>query len=68
MFLYNRGMITTMPMKSTTLYLADEHREAIRLIRERYGLRGDAAAVRLALILVANEIRQAQGRAELPRE
>ena len=50
-----------MPMKPATFYLRDDDREAIRLIREEYGLTSDAAAIRYALTLLARRIRQERG-------
>lgn len=47
-----------MPMKTTNIHLADEDREALRLIREEYNLRSDAAAIRYAVALLARRIRQ----------
>lgn len=40
-------------MNRTTIFLGDADREAIRLIRERWGVGSDSAAMRLALRVVA---------------
>lgn len=40
-------------MNRTTVFLGDADREAIRLIRERWGVGSDSAAMRLALRVVA---------------
>jgi len=36
-------------MQRTSIFLADEDREAIRLVKERYGVSTDSDAIRLAL-------------------
>lgn len=40
-------------MNRTTIFLGDADRDAIRLIRERWGVGSDSAAMRLALRVVA---------------
>jgi Arc/MetJ family transcription regulator len=44
-------------MKRTTIFLADEDREAIRAIQQRFGVSTDSDAIRLALRVLA-EARQ----------
>ncbi|MGI8826227.1 MAG: hypothetical protein ACR2JC_11390 [Chloroflexota bacterium] len=40
-------------MKRTTIFLADEDRDAIRAIQRRYGVSTDSDAIRLALRVLA---------------
>ena len=40
-------------MNRTTIFLGDADRDAIRVIRERWGVGSDSAAMRLALRVVA---------------
>ena len=42
-----------MTAKPTTIRLTETDREAIRCIKERYGLSSDASAIRLALRILA---------------
>lgn len=40
-------------VKRTTIFLGDEDREAIRTIRQRYGVSTDSDAIRLAVRVLA---------------
>jgi len=40
-------------MRRTTIFLADEDREAIRIIQQRFGVSTDSDAIRLALRVLA---------------
>ena len=52
---FDKGMALgyTSTMKRTTIHLADVDRDAIKIIRERYGVDTDSAAIRLALRILA---------------
>ena len=41
-------------MKRTTIYLDDADRVAIKVIRERYGMDTDSAAIRFSLRVIAD--------------
>jgi len=40
-------------MRRTTIFLADEDRDAIRVIQQRFGVSTDSDAIRLALRVLA---------------
>jgi len=40
-------------MKRTTIFLADEDRDSIRIIQQRFGVSTDSDAIRLALRVLA---------------
>lgn len=48
-------------MKRTMLWLGEKDREAIRIIRAKYGQRSNSAAMRFALRVLASHELQIQG-------
>ena len=55
-------MLATMTkLKATSISLGQEDRETINLIRKRYHLNSDAAAIRFALMVLGRAVRQERG-------
>ena len=53
-------------MRRTNIYLEDQDREALRVIREEHGIATDAGAVRFAIRQVARELERKAKREQRP--
>ncbi len=56
----------TYSMKKTTVYLDESDYEALALIQEHYGTKSESAALRLALRLLADQLKKG-GTSRVPR-